>query len=155
MNRNTADPPSFVNTLFRAMALNTGAIYEEVSKLTVQHGQLRSKYKSRYSATVFFTADCGVTSRVAIYWEGGEIGAGLYVMTLSTGWFDEDQRRLGYDAVYVNTTVATRSPTNALFSNTLKKRAENMYETSVKLPSNMAPCHNKTAETNYASGFTL
>jgi hypothetical protein len=37
MNRNTADPPIFVNTLFRAMALNTGAIYEEVSKLTVEH----------------------------------------------------------------------------------------------------------------------
>ena len=25
--------------------------------------------------------------------------AGLYDMTLSTGWFDEDQRHLGYDAV--------------------------------------------------------
>jgi hypothetical protein len=36
MKRNTADPPSFVNTLFRAMALNTGAIYEEMSKLTVE-----------------------------------------------------------------------------------------------------------------------
>ena len=83
MNRNTADPPSLVNTLFHAMVLNTGAIYEEVSKLTAKHRQFRTKYKSRYSAAIFSQR----------------------IMALHRGWrytwggFDEDQRHLGYDAV--------------------------------------------------------
>ena len=54
---------------------------------------------------------------MALYWRVGRGGVrvGLYVITLSTGWFDEDQRHLGYDAVFVNETVATRYPSNLTF----------------------------------------
>ena len=89
-----------MNRLFRATILHTGAIYEEVSKLPVEHTASFIPNTNPDIAPPFVSSKLWrYIEGGAMLGEGGIIGVGVYVMTLSIGWFDEDQRHLGHDAV--------------------------------------------------------